>query len=47
MIIPTKFEVDMIIRRRVTALLPLIHYVALALTFDLLTLNSSHTWRVT
>ena len=43
--VSTKFEVDTTIRRLVIALLLLIRYVTL--TFDLLTLVSGHTWRVT
>ena len=46
----TKFEVDTTIRCLVIALLLLIRYVTLwpwPLTFDLLTLVSGHTWRVT
>jgi len=49
-IIPTKFEVDMTIHCRVTAFLSADtsrDLVTLTLTFDLLTLNSCHTWRVT
>ena len=44
-IISTKFEVDVTIHCQVIALLLLIHYVTL--TFDILTPNSCHTWRVT
>jgi len=43
--VSTKFEVDTSIRCLVIALLLLIRYVTL--TFDLLTLVSGHTWRVT
>jgi len=43
-IIPTKFEVDMTIYCRVIAFCLLIRHVTL--TFDRLTLNSCHTWRV-
>jgi len=47
-IIPTKFEVDMTIRCRVIAFLSADTARDLVtLTFDLLTLNSCHTWRVT
>ena len=48
LIIPTEFEVDMTIHCRVTAFLSgdtSRHLVTL--TFDLLTLNSCHTWRIT
>jgi len=44
--VSTKFEVDTTIRCLVTALLLLIRYVTVTLTFDLLTLVSGHTWRV-
>jgi len=44
-IIPTKFEVDMTIHCRVIAFCLLIRHVTL--TFDLLTLNSCISWRVT
>ena len=48
LIIPTKFEVDMTIHCRVTALLSAdTSRDLVTLTFDLLTLNSCHTWRVT
>jgi len=48
LIIPTKFEVDMTIHCRVTAFLSANTSGNLVtLTFDLLTLNSCHTWRVT
>ena len=43
--VSTKFEVDTTIRCLVIALMLLIRYVIL--TFDLLTLVSGHTWRVT
>jgi len=43
--VSTKFEVDTTIRCLVIALLLLIRYVTL--TYDLLTLVSGHTWRVT
>jgi len=43
--VSTKFEVDTTIRCLVIALLLLIRYVTV--TFDLLTLVSGHTWRVT
>ena len=48
-IVSTKFEVDTTIDCLVIALLLLIRYVTLivTLTFDLLTLVSGHTWRVT
>ena len=47
-IIPTKFEVDMTISCRVTAFLSAnTSRDLVTLTFDLLTLNSCHTWRVT
>ena len=48
LIIPTKFEVDMTIHCRVTAFLS--RHTSrdlVTLTFDVLTLNSCHTWRVT
>ena len=46
--VSTKFEVDTTIRCRVIALLLLIRYVTLwPWPFDLLTLVSGHTWRVT
>ena len=45
LIIPTKFEVDMTIHCRVTAFLSADRSRDLVtLTFDLLTLNSCHTW---
>ena len=48
LIIPTKFEVDMTIHCGVTAFLSADTSRDLVnLTFDLLTLNSCHTWRVT
>jgi len=48
LIIPTKFEVDMSIRCRVTAFLSANRSRdLLTLTFDILTLNRCHTWRVT
>jgi len=48
LIIPTMFEVDMTIDCRVTAFLSADTSRALVtLTFDLLILNSCHTWRVT
>jgi len=48
LIIPTKFEVDMTIHCQVTAFLSADRSRDLVtLTFDLLTLNSCHTWRVT
>ena len=48
LIIPTKLEVDMTIHCRVTAFLSADRSRNLVtLTFDLLTLNSCHTWRVT
>jgi len=43
--VSTKFNVDTTIRCLVIELLLLIRYVTL--TFDLLTLVSGHTWRVT
>jgi len=47
-IIPTKFEVDMTIRCRVTAFLSAdTSRDLVTLTFNLLTLNSWRTWRVT
>ena len=47
-IISTKFEVDMTIHCRVTAFLSAdTSRDLVTLTFDLLTLNSCHTWRVT
>jgi len=47
-IIPTKFEVDMTIHCRITALLSAdTSRDFVTLTFDLLTFNSCHTWRVT
>jgi len=47
-IIPTRFEVDMTIHCRVIAFLSADKSRDLVtLTFDLLTLNSYHTWRVT
>jgi len=48
LIIPTKFAVDMTIHCRVTAFLSAdtLHDLV-TLTFDLLTLNSWHTWLVT
>ena len=46
-IIPNKFEVDMTIRGRVIAFLSADTSRGLVtLTFDLLTLDSCHTWRV-
>jgi len=48
LIIPTKFDVDMTIHRRVTAFLSADTSCDLVtLTFEHLTLNSCHTWRVT
>ena len=48
LIIPTKFEVDMTIHCRVIAFLSADTLRDLVtLTFDLLTLNSCHIWRVT
>jgi len=48
LIIPTKFEVDMTIHCRVRAFLSgNTSRDLVTLTFDLLTLNSWHTWRVT
>ena len=48
LIIPTKFEVDMTIHCRVTAFLSAdTSRDLVTLTFDILTLNSCHTWRVT
>jgi len=48
MIIPTKFEVDVTIRCRVMAFLSAdMSRDLVILTFDLLTLNRCHTWRVT
>ena len=48
MIIPTKFEVDVIIHCRVMAFLSAdMSRDLVILTFDLLTLNRYHTWRVT
>ena len=48
LIIPTEFEVDMTIHCRVTAFLSAdTSRNLVTLTFDLLTLNSCHTWRVT
>ena len=48
LIISTKFEVDMTIHCRVTAFLSADTSRGLVtLTFDLLTLSSCHTWRVT
>jgi len=48
LIIPTKFEVHMTIHCRVTAFLSAdTSRDLVSLTFDLLTLNSCHTWRVT
>ena len=48
LIIPTKFEVNMTIHCRVTAFLSAdTSRDLVTLTFDLLTLNSCHTWRVT
>jgi len=48
LIIPTKFEVDMTIHCRVTAFVFAdTSRDLVTLTFDLLTLNSCHTWRVT
>jgi len=47
-IIPTKFEVDMTINSRVIAFLSTdTSRDLVTLTFDLLTLNRRHTWRVT
>jgi len=48
-IIPTRFEVDMTTHCRVTAFLSADtsrDLVTLTLTFDLLTLNSCHAWRI-
>jgi len=48
LIIPTKFEVDITIHCRVTAFLSAdTSRDRVTLTFDLLTLNSCRTWRVT
>ena len=48
LLIPTKFEVDMTIHCRVTAFLSGdTSRDLVTLTFDLLTLNSCHTWRDT
>ena len=48
LIISTKFEVDVTIHCRVTAFLSAdTSRDLVTLTFDLLTLNSCHTWRVT
>ena len=48
LIISTKFEVDMTIHCRVTAFLSAdTSRDLVTLTFDLLSLNSCHTWRVT
>jgi len=48
LIIPTKFEVDMTIHCRVTAFMSAdTSRDLVTLTFDLLTLSSCHTWRVT
>jgi len=48
MIIPTKLEVDMTIHCRLTAFLSVdTSRDLVTLTFDYLTLNSCHTWRVT
>ena len=48
LIIPTKFQNDMTIHCRVTAFLAADRSRGLVtLAFDLLTLNSCHTWRVT
>ena len=48
LIIPTKFEVDMTIHCRVTAFLSAdTSRDLVTFTFDLLTLSSCHTWRVT
>ena len=48
LIISTKFEVDMTIHCRVTAFLSAdTSRDLVTLTFDLLALNSCHTWRVT
>jgi len=48
LIIPTKFEDDMTIHCRVTAFLSAdMSRDLVTLAFDLLTLNSCHTWRVT
>jgi len=46
-IIPTRFEVDMTINCRVIAFLPAdTSRDLVTLTFDLLTLNICHTWRI-
>jgi len=48
LIIPTKFEVDMTTHCRVTAFLSAdTSHDLVTLTFNLLTLSSCHTWRVT
>jgi len=48
LIIPTKFEVDMTIHCRVIAFLSAdTSHDLVTLTFNLLTLSSCHTWRVT